>query len=229
MSKKSLLTLTAFLATVNILSVVFLPAITTRIIRIVTLIVFFLLMLKSQVKRGNIIKYSFFFLIIADLMAFNYEDLLFNKLTSVIKIIAYMLLFKIAIPKFDFKKSNKFILIFFAILAILNLHALNEVLHFIGNIETHHVLKYLIYVHAITLVLLCYLVGNLNFSYPSKTNIYLSMFVFGIAFSDLSAVLAYYFDMISFSVLHRFLYVFSIFYAIRYMVAKEVSLSEAYL
>jgi len=68
MSKKSLLTLTAFLATVNILSVVFLPAITNRIIRIVTLIVFFLLMLKSQVKRGNIIKYSFFFLIIADLM-----------------------------------------------------------------------------------------------------------------------------------------------------------------
>jgi len=221
MSKKSLLTLTAFLATVNILSVVFLPAITNRIIRIVTLIVFFLLMLKSQVKRGNIIKYSFFFLIIADLM--------FNKLTSVIKIIAYLLLFKIAIPKFDFKKSNKFILIFFAILAILNLHALNEVLHFIGNIEAHNVLKYLIYAHAITLVLLCYLVGSLNFTYPSKTNIYLSMFVFGIAFSDLSAVLAYYFDMVSFSVLHRFLYVFSIFYAIRYMVAKEVPLSEAYL
>ncbi|HIC31709.1 MAG TPA: hypothetical protein EYO76_07305 [Flavobacteriaceae bacterium] len=192
-----------------------------------TVIAFLVFMLRSDLKRGKIILISFVFFFTSEFLVLNYEDLTFSMLSSVFKIIAYLILLKYVITKFDYKRTNVYLLAFFAVLALLNLYALQGITNFISIIDNNLILKYIIYFHGI--VLLCYFSGSLNFIHPSKLSVYLTLFVFGFAFSDLCAVLAFHFDVDSLAVIHRILLVFSSYFAIKYMISDNQKVNIDYL
>lgn len=230
MSKKTLLILTILIAIVNFISVAYFSVFTNRLIRLLTILFYFVLLFNFHQKYSKYVRLAFIPLIISSVLVFNYENVLFNCLTSLVKIVGYLLLFVIAIKKFNYSKTNKLIFIFFMFLALLNLYALSQLVHFVEHLNSDYPLhRYVIYTHGIVLLVLCFFTGNANFTKPSKRTLYFSLMVFGFAFSDLSAVLAYYFDILPLSIFHRFLFVFSCYYSVRYIMTRDYPKEKNYL
>lgn len=93
--------------------------------------------------------------------------------------------------------------------------------------------KLIILVHGILLISSCFIVGNYNITKNTKESLFTAFFIFGLAFSDLSAVVAYYYKIEYFFYLDRLTNIFALFAIVTHATItntkEEINTVENYL
>jgi hypothetical protein len=156
--------------------------------------------------------------LISDVFLLFYEELSSNKLTSLLIIGGYIVLIGHVFKRVRLKKINKYLIVFFTFLILLNVYALYEVLKSLEYRFYDSLQQIIFYTHGIVIIALCAVSANYNFVYNTKKSMYFMYFSFGFAFSNLTAFLAYYYDVSTFYLISRFLYIFAFYFIVNYVV-----------
>jgi len=216
--KKTLLILSLLLLVINIYVIATCSVFERRLVRLISVFSYFLLFMFFKGYKNKAIGIVFVSFLISGFFMLFYEDSLFNKLTSVCSIIGYLVLLRGGLKKVQFKKVNKFVVVFFGILISLNLFFLDQLIHLITYKLQDGLLQIILYLYGVVTILACVFAGNYNFTTNTTKSMYYMYFVFGFVLSDFFAVLAYYFEIKMLYLPEICFYLFAFFFMVRYAI-----------
>ncbi|MDN3665280.1 hypothetical protein ACFFU1_03490 [Algibacter miyuki] len=131
---------------------------------------------------------------ICNLLMFNYESLIFNKLTSYVSIIGYSALIFHITKRTSIKKVDPYILVFFGFLIILNLYCLYVIMHTVSYkmIDVSQEITH--YIYGLFIIFSCIVAACHSFTQNTKKSMQLLIVVLALSLMDLFSFLAYYYD-----------------------------------
>ncbi len=216
MGKKQFYLLAAILL-VNYCIIFMYPLFYSRIIRIIITLICFGFYLNIRNKANRFVLYIFLFFLLADVFLFFYETPLYELLTSLSRVVGYLLVLNHFKKLYDHKASDKIAVAVFVILGLINLFGLYLVTNYVYNTSSFTVIKeYNVYVHGLVLIAACFYAGNNNFNQTTGKSLFGAFFIFALAFADLCALVGYYFDFSLFQYIDRTFYVFGLIFLIKY-------------
>ncbi|WP_452228948.1 MULTISPECIES: hypothetical protein [unclassified Lacinutrix] len=216
--KKALLIISLLLLVINIYVISEYTFSENRILRFISVFVYFLLFLYFKGYKNKAILFIFVSFLISAFFMLFYDDRIYNKLTSLFSIAGYLVLLISGLKRLQLKKVNKFLIAFFVVIIFLNFFFLDQLLTFI-TYKLHDGLQQIIlYFYGIVLILACVFAGNYNFTANTTKAMYYMSFVFGFALSDFFMVLAYYFNINLLFIPGISFYLFALFFMVRYAI-----------
>ena len=203
---------------INVYIISFYSLFESRIIRVITVIAFLVLFFIFKGFKNKTILISLLCFLLSDVFMIFYENTLSNKLTFVLSIIGYFNLVVYLFRNKHLKKVNNYFLVLILILITLNVFGLYQLIDAIAYKLHDGLQEVILYLYGLVIVSLCVFTANYNFSVNTKQSMYFMYFVFGFAFSDFCAVLAYYYNFQQLYYLDRFTYIFALFIMVKYAV-----------
>lgn len=213
MNIKTLITVSITLLLVSSYSIYHEYLETTRILRLTTAISFFILFL---LNKGYKLLFAFLCFIISDVFMLFYENIVLNKLTSLVTVIGYVTLISYRIKKVQVKNLNKYIISFFVALILFNAYKLYDIIHTIKYVLLDHVQEMLLYTYGASLITMCALSVNHNFKENTKRSMYFMLTTFSLTLSDLCAFTDYYHKIYSVYYADRAFYILSLYFIVRH-------------
>ena len=184
-----------------------------NILRLTTAISFFILFL---LNKGYKLLFAFLCFIISDVFMLFYENIVLNKLTSLVTVIGYVTLISYRIKKVQVKNLNKYIISFFVALILFNAYKLYDIIHTIKYVLLDHVQEMLLYMYGASLITMCALSVNHNFKENTKRSMYFMLTTFSLTLSDLCAFTGYYHKIYSVYYADRAFYILSLYFIVRH-------------
>jgi len=216
--KKALLFISLLLLVCNIYIVSVYTIFENRIIRLISVFIYFLLFLYFKGYKNKAIWVVFISFLISDFFMLFYEDSVYNKLTSLFSIIGYLIFLSYGLKKVQLRKVNKLLIAFFVVIISLNFFFLDQLFRFIAYRLHDDMQQVILYFYGIVLILSCVFAGNYHFTSNTTKSMFYMYFVFGFALSDFFAVLAYYLNFDLLYIPEISFYLFAYFFIIRYAI-----------
>ncbi len=184
--------------------------------RVVTAILYFLILLRFNKFKDRFVLIFLLTLIIADVFNVYYENPICRKLTSLFKLSGYLLLIYKIISKVRFMKPNNLFKILFLAIICINLSGAIYLITSVSN-KTNDVIELiLLIIYGIVLISLCSVAANYNFRYNTRRSTYFLYFSFGLLFTDLFAFLGYFLSYEYFFYGTRLFYIGTLFFIVLY-------------
>jgi hypothetical protein len=213
---KTLITISIVLLLISTYSIYYKHLQLSRILRLTTATSFFIFFLLNKGYKYYRLLFVFICFIISDAFMLFYENIILNKLTSLVTIIGYLTLISIIIKKVQIKNLNKYIISFFIVLILFNLFKLHSIINTISHVLLDFVQESLLYIYGISLISICALSVNYNFKENTKKSTYFMLTAFSITLSDLCAFIGYYHKIYSIYYADRIFYILSFYFLVRY-------------
>lgn len=193
--KKSLLIISLLLVAINIYVIFEYSILENRIVRLISVFVYFLLFIYFKGYKNKAILFVFMCFLISDVFKFFYEDTTYNKLTSLFSVFGYLVFFFSGLRRIQLKKVNKLLVVFFVAIIALNFFFLDQLFSFIAYKLHDGLQQIILYFYGVVLIFACVFAAHYNFTANTTKALYYMYFVFGFALSDFFKALAYYFDV----------------------------------
>lgn len=179
----------------------------TRIIKLIsTSTLFVVYILFKGYKKKNFL-FAFICFIMADVFMLQYETLLFEKLTLLMTGLAYLSISFYVYPKIKFLRLNKYVILVFLFLIIINLYLYSEILNLI-NVTSKNIFQSIVMiVFGISVIVMGLFASIYNFKYSSIQSVYFILFVFMFLLGMIFNAIAYYGDLKAFFYINRTFYV----------------------
>lgn len=213
---KTLITVSIILLLVSSYSIYHEYLETSRILRLTTAISFFILFLINKGYRYYKLLFAFLCFIVSDVFMLFYENIVLNKLTSLVTVIGYITLISYIIKKVQIKNLNKYVISFFVALILFNIYKLYDIIHTIKYVLLDHVQEMLLYMYGASLITMCALSVNHNFKENTKRSMYFMLATFSLALSDLCAFTGYYHKIYSVYYADRAFYILALYFIVRH-------------
>ncbi|MBP1838816.1 hypothetical protein [Formosa algae] len=175
-----------------------------RVINTFLYLVVFVLFKGYRKKKLAIAMLLFF---VSDFCVMNYNQLLYNNLTSIIRTLGYFFIALHLVPKFKLEMESKKALLAYSIVIIFCAVMFYELIDLMSLTLQDVFHKYLYFSYALVLLILLIIVGNYNFRYNSIQSTTSMYFIFSLIISDLFAFITYYLDMDAFYYPTRIFYI----------------------
>lgn len=211
---------TVFLLVVNLLIFGLFGAHVSSIARFVSMVLFFLLSLRPQYfKRSALILFSAF--VLNDFLLIYYESSLSQNLILFIRLGAYLLLARMVMPYLKKIKMEKFQIIIFSVVLILNLVLLHQLNDSINPEESTEVWEeVLLYGYGTAIILAVSVAFTFYNRFTDKASILFLVALMALVMSDFTFFIGYYlgfsvffyldraFNIIAIGVLLHFIYLY---------------------
>jgi len=191
--KRLLVILTLILIIINALVIYNYGFYERRLVRIISITLFFLIFLFLKGYKDSRIVLVFVLLLIVDFLGVFYEKGLIALIGPIIKLFAYIILIASVTKKIELKKISLKTSILPAIIILLNIFLIFTVVQavFASQNDFKEIILYIVY--GTTIVGAAFLAVNYNFRYGSKRSVYYLFLVFALVLSDAAWFIAYYF------------------------------------
>lgn len=188
----------------------------SRALRLTTASIFFILFLINRGYKYPKLLFAFTCLVLSDAFMLFYENVLLNKLTSLITILGYIALISHVAKRVQMKNLNKSIVSFFIILILVNVYKLHNIIYTIEYVLLDQVQETLLYIYGMALICMCTLSVNYNFKDNTKKSMYFLLAAFSFVLSDLFAFTGYYHKIYSVYYIDRLFYILALYFIVRY-------------
>ncbi len=214
-SKLTLITTFFILLLINVYVISSYDLMESRIMRLLSTFVFFLLFIFYKGYKEIWVFTTFLCFLISNFIMLFYEIPFCNKLTSILAICGYSSLIYHIYSKINKSITSTNLFIFYAFMVLLNFYGLYQIMTNIDTKLDDSVQKLIMYLYGSTIIIACVLATN--YKRGIKKSMYFLFFIFAFSFSDFCAVLGYYYH---YSVLYyssRAAYLFALFFMIHYI------------
>ncbi len=205
---------------INLSVIYFYDVESSRIIRLVSTILFFLFFILNKGYNKSLLLIAFALFLVSDICMLRYEELIFNRLTFLTTILAYSFIAIHIFPKIKLLKNNKWVFIIFSLVLIVNTLMLNELIHMVEFKLIDKTHEILFYVYGDAMIVMGLFAANYNFRYNSTQSTLCMYFVLGFILSDIFAVMAYYLNFEVFYFPDRIFYILGISVLVSYSVLE---------
>ena len=205
---------------INLSVIYFYDVESSRIIRLVSTILFFLFFILNKGYNKSLLLIAFALFLVSDICMLRYEELIFNRLTFLTTILAYSFIAIHIFPKIKLLKNNKWVFIIFSLVLIVNTLMLNELIHMVEFKLIDKTHEILFYVYGVAMIVMGLFAANYNFRYNSTQSTLCMYFVLGFILSDIFAVMAYYLNFEVFYFPDRIFYILGISVLVSYSVLE---------
>lgn len=205
---------------INLSVIYFYDVESSRIIRLVSTILFFLFFILNKGYNKSLLLIAFALFLVSDISMLRYEELIYNRLTFITTILAYSFIAIHIFPKIKLLKNNKWVFIIFSLVLIVNTLMLNELIHMVEFKLIDKIHEILFYVYGVAMIVMGLFAANYNFRYNSTQSTLCMYFVLGFILSDIFAVMAYYLNFEVFYFPDRIFYILGISVLVSYSVLE---------
>lgn len=193
--RKIVITVAVILCVINIYTVYNFGVSEQRIIRLINSSVFLFLFIIFKGYKGNFFFLAFLCFWLSDICILNYENSVFNTLALALPILAYFTISTHIYIKTKPIRLNKYIIVFFTFIILLNIYMIYEIVEVIQLGLTNNLEKIMIYANGLSLIIIGTMAGIYNLNYNSAHSTYCIFFVFIFILSAICNVLAYYLNI----------------------------------
>jgi hypothetical protein len=178
-----------------------------RIARIASSSILFLVYLFSVSKKEKFFIIGFIFLIISDILLYNYESPPIKKLVFVVMILGYLaFLFHIR-PYIQNLKTDLGQKLIFVVALSINVVLLYFLIEMAEDKMDDLLHSALFFIFGITLITLVVFAFSYSHRYSNKASFFFICGILGLVFSDISGYIAYYLEFEEFYYPDRFFYI----------------------
>ncbi|MUP44242.1 hypothetical protein E0K83_00595 [Gramella sp. BOM4] len=148
--------------------------------------------------------------VLADMLLFYYEYHLFNALTFLVRISAYVMLIMVVIPELKKLRTNNFQKMIFVIGFSLNLAMLVMLVDMVPETFRYQTMEILFYGYGLAMIAMVIAAISYSNRYSSKRSFFFTSATLCLVFSDITSFIAYYLDFHQFYFADRFFYLMAL-------------------
>lgn len=215
-SQNLLLVATTLLLLVNLFVIYQFTLFENRVLRTLGTLVFLLFIIRLKPK-DTILLVAFFLFLVVDIATIFYENIIFNKLASLFKMIGYLGLIFYIFKKVKLVQLKNFLWVFSAVLIALTLYLMQLVLSVAQASFIDGVQNILFYCYGFIIILLGSFTAYYHTVSTSSASLFFLFFVFGIVLSDICGFIGYYLGFESYYFLDRIFYLFGFYFFIKHI------------
>jgi uncharacterized membrane protein len=173
-------------------------------------------MLVLQRSNSKKVRSIFALFLIADILLFFYEQVLFNALTFIVKISAYILLSLLVVPELKKLKTNLFQKILFLAILGLNLAMLVSLVKMVPEKFNYPYLNVLFFAYGMAMMAMIITAVSYSNRYASNPSFYYTAATLFIVFADITSFIAYYLEFYEFFYADRIFYLLSLLALVKF-------------
>ncbi|MCP9198387.1 hypothetical protein MKO06_00595 [Gramella sp. GC03-9] len=164
---------------------------------------------------------AFSLFILADILLFYYEYDLFNAMTFLTRISAYVMLIILVAPELKKLQVNLFQKIIFLTVFGLNFGMLILLVDMVPAAFRYKGMDFLFYLYGLSMMGMVIAAISYSNRYSSRKSFYFTLATLCLVFSDISSFIAYYLDFQQFYFADRFFYILAIMGLVKFSALSE--------